>query len=129
MAKRWVKGIVKRERNGGEEVFVIERRKGRYTYPGKIIDEDKNNPDYGMRKRALNSAYRPFGIKINDIDGVYDPATRDVATSEYPEVELIFHEIADWERIRPPKKKPKSVKMGRVRWIPSEQAYSILDTF
>ena len=124
MAKKVIKGIVKTEEGDDSKVFTIERR-GSYTIPGRLIDEE-DDPDFNERKKALNSAYRPFGIRINDIDGVY--ASHSIAIPGFPEVEEIYHEISDWERIKP-KKTAKSATRGRVRWAPAQLIYGILDAF
>jgi hypothetical protein len=122
MAKKIIKGIVKKKNNGDSIIFALERR-GSYTLPGRLIDEE-NDPDFAARKRALNTAYKSFGIKINELGDVYK--SHNIAIPGNPQVEEIYQEVSDWERITP-SKTSKSVRFGRVRWAPAEQIYSILD--
>jgi len=123
MAKKFIKGIVSRSKNHDSEVFVILRGK-HYTIPGNYIDEEK--PDISLRTTALNNAYKPYGFEIKTLGNVR--ASRHVGTLEYGDVEEIYHEVLDWEKIKP-RKEAKSSRRGRVKWVPSNEIYDILDSF
>ncbi len=122
MTKKYIKGILSRKKNHDEEVFVIIRGK-HYTIPGRLIDEE--GFDESLRKRALNDAYKPFGFEIKSLGDVY--TSRIVSTLDYPEVEEIYHEINDWKKIRT--KKREKANLRKIKWVPSQEIYDILDAF